>query len=139
MTLWETHWLWMSSQSSSTPTPACSGSVMTPFASMGSIPRIGNWNFRLGFVRERQGKYPEAAEAYAMAVRHAEKHTAYWIYRLAYVLEKAGETRAACLAFLHLQPDPDLPPGLIGDLDHPVLDCLRPQAMAIHKVASSQQ
>lgn len=94
------------------------------------MPRIGNWNFRLGFVRERQGKYPEAAEAYAMAVRHAEKHTAYWIYRLAYVLEKAGETRAACLAFLHLQPDPDLPPGLIGDLDHPVLDCLRPQAMA---------
>ncbi|AUQ68767.1 CDP-glycerol glycerophosphotransferase family protein [Phaeobacter inhibens] len=69
-------------------------------------PTVANWHFRLGFVRERQQKFQAAADAYEAALSRAAKHTPYWAYRRGYVLEKTGDLKAACQAFLGLVTSP---------------------------------
>ena len=62
-----------------------------------------DWYYRLGYVRERQKKYSEAAEAYSYAVSNRPKHTPYWYYRLGYVLYKDGQYEASTKAFLMMK------------------------------------
>ncbi len=61
------------------------------------------WHYRLGFVRERQGKFPEAASAYRVAAESAAKPVSAWYYRLGQVLAKSGQPVMACEAYTRSQ------------------------------------
>jgi CDP-glycerol glycerophosphotransferase len=58
------------------------------------------WHYRLGFVRERQQKYKEAAISYEYAAKNSKDHKPYWYYRLGYVLAQDGNHHQACNAYL---------------------------------------
>lgn len=66
------------------------------------------WNFRLGYVRERQGRFSEAADAYGAAISLSNKHVRYWQYRLGYVLEAAGDLERACESYRQLWQQTDI-------------------------------
>ncbi len=78
------------------------------------------WHYRLGFVRERQGKYREAAPAYEYAVSLEDKHMPYWYYRLGYVWYKVGEFEKAVRAFSQMILQPDS--VLAEDVSKPVIE-----------------
>ena len=61
------------------------------------------WYYKLGFVRERQGAYEKAVEAYKYATKNRETHTPYWYYRLGYVLVKLNKYEEASNAFLMMK------------------------------------
>ncbi|MCP5542490.1 MAG: CDP-glycerol glycerophosphotransferase family protein [Akkermansiaceae bacterium] len=64
------------------------------------------WHYRLGFVRERQGKHQAAASAYRNAAESAPKLVPAWFYRLGQVLAKEGAYEKACEAF-HMSREAD--------------------------------
>lgn len=68
-------------------------------------PGNPNWNFRLGFVLERQEKFKDAARHYEMASRGNIKHNSHIFYRLGFVLYKIGQFENACLSFLMMRTD----------------------------------
>lgn len=61
--------------------------------------RPADWCYRLGYTRERLGRYAEAAEAYRAAIERGARSLRYCFYRLGYVLEAAGEKERACEAY----------------------------------------
>ncbi|SFV71350.1 Glycosyltransferase [hydrothermal vent metagenome] len=66
---------------------------------MNEIP----WYYKLGFVRERQGAYEKAAEAYEYAAKNRKTHTPYWYYRLGCVLVKLKKYEESTNAFLMMK------------------------------------
>ena len=58
------------------------------------------WHYRRGFALERMHRWRDAASAYSAACALGEEKFSYWRYRQGYVLAKAGDFAAACLAFL---------------------------------------
>lgn len=65
------------------------------------------WHYRLGFVRERQGKFLAAAEAYRRAAETSSKPISAWFYRLGQVLAKAGQPEQACEAYIRSKDSDD--------------------------------
>ncbi|WP_368169342.1 CDP-glycerol glycerophosphotransferase family protein [Aeromonas sp. R4-3] len=70
-------------------------------------PGHSNWNYRLGFVLERQNKWKEAATKYEVATRSSVKHNTHYFYRLGYCLTKSKQLDKACLAFLMMRINRD--------------------------------
>jgi CDP-glycerol glycerophosphotransferase len=63
------------------------------------------WNspdvhYQLGFVYERMRLYKEAAASYHNAIAKNTNTPDYWMYRLGYVLAKAGRYEDACKAYI---------------------------------------
>lgn len=69
--------------------------------------RRPDWHFRLGYIRERQGRLAEAAEAYGAAIALHEQASRYWHYRLGFVLEAAGALEQACQVYDTMWPHPE--------------------------------
>ncbi|MER2134913.1 MAG: CDP-glycerol glycerophosphotransferase family protein [Arthrobacter sp.] len=73
-------------------------------------PSTGNFHWRLGLSYERMHDLKRAAEAYSNALVHAESDSAYWKYRLGYVLHQQGQYRDANVAY-YLSRANGIPPS----------------------------
>lgn len=64
-------------------------------------PDKSNWHFRLGLTLERQGKIPEAIEAYEAAIRFSTKPQTYWHFRLGFCYALDNQPKMASEAFFY--------------------------------------